>query len=1247
MVPGRFIWIKVALSFILSTFSLVASAQCTINAPNFTCVKDLVGLSVNASKTITAASWDFGDKSTSIDITPSHTYLAAGDDTIKVTVTFSDGTTCSASKPITVYPLPVIDFTVDQSSSYFCFTGNEVCVIDKTTSGGSNTKYTSRDILSGDGGRDTTSPSGNSNGDKICFKYKQWGKLPITLEARNDKGCKSKKEIEIEIFHDFPGVFNSWQINKKCSWQENDFMIDTSWLKYSNEILYAIYDYGDGTRDTLDTISTVTNRHRFTISKIHPVNLILQFKNGCETRYTKNLNINLDSIDVKIKKFDSILCYPNYFEFVHENISGADYSWTTYDTAGKAVENFGGARNAFFFPPIPGSYAVELRIRRGSCESFGYDTIQSVGVKARAKLLNASQCGGRDTVYFCDNSITHQSGPLVYLWNFGDIYSPQCTTDTEHGLNVDQNCNFSRDQHAKHFYDTTFCDQTWFTAMDTTNGCKDSMPSYVLIKKPKREDFRVQYARPCLRTSIDFKISDCFGSETVRVNYDSLCGKDSFEDYRPAFGYEKTCDSNGWVTVGFAIKTGDSRVYRSCDSNDFFIDPGRVCLDTFWFHNALHLNPVPRAQTSTRWIGCLPSTLKGSFLTKRQELVDKIYWYWGDGNADTTILHPDSLDLPDFEYTFNRSGEYEGFITLVSDSGCTSTSVFRRKIGFYNSFTFDKPICPGQPVQFWDTITYWDDTTQYWRHVPPEFPIPGLEKVYWDFDDGNGFSVSGPYPKHAFDTAGTYHVRMRPVDATGCADTTVMVIEVKDIQAGIKEVTKKLLCDDIIQLFDSSFLEDSVFDMIDFHYWDFGDGKAPSYLEDPFHNYSTYGEFTIQHVVGSKGGCTDTTYTKILIEGPLPHFDILSDTVACAPHTVEFKNNTQLASDYIWFFGDTSSSRNTYSTQSDTNVTFTYNKPGIYYIYLFAGDSVVNPDNGNQTYYCNSIFPDTNSNFIEKRRVVILPIPQVDFDAEGVLCTDRVLTLTDKSDPIYTLYRWFWNNDSSVTQDSSVQIILDQPGKMTIDYRPTYTPVGPYQKECFDSVSKEIEVFSNDNDFSFVKDSICPTFYFSADVGPGDEFMWDFGHPSSGPDNISFQKNETHSFAPDNGTFEVCLISKTTDGCEDTVCQMVESVHEFTLFVPNVMTPNEDNLNDLFEIEIDGEDLYELSIFNRWGERVYEADQDYPNGSPFNWDGTDMTNSNPCPPGTYFYIFKYREGCVDGAKTEKMQGTITLIRDNK
>ena len=183
------------------------------------------------------------------------------------------------------------------------------------------------------------------------------------------------------------------------------------------------------------------------------------------------------------------------------------------------------------------------------------------------------------------------------------------------------------------------------------------------------------------------------------------------------------------------------------------------------------------------------------------------------------------------------------------------------------------------------------------------------------------------------------------------------VINVGSFYAGIKAVYKKIICDDILQLFDSSYSDyKPPLDSINKYYWVFGDAGNPSTVKNSFHYYKTYREFTVFHGVENSRGCKDGVSIKIKIEEPQSTLDIITDTLGCAPFRATFKNNSKNARDYIRYFGDSLSTR--LSTNKDTNVSFIYSKQGTYFIYLLASDSVVNPNAGNAVYYCKSFFSE-------------------------------------------------------------------------------------------------------------------------------------------------------------------------------------------------------------------------------------------------------------------------------------------------
>lgn len=92
-----------------------------------------------------------------------------------------------------------------------------------------------------------------------------------------------------------------------------------------------------------------------------------------------------------------------------------------------------------------------------------------------------------------------------------------------------------------------------------------------------------------------------------------------------------------------------------------------------------------------------------------------------------------------------------------------------------------------------------------------------------------------------------------------------------------------------------------------------------------------------------------------------------------------------------------------------------------------------------------------------------------------------------------------------------------------------------------------------------------------------------------------------------------------------------------TLEMPNVMTPNGDNTNDLFlPVNIFGMKDFHISIFNRWGNLMYESTS-YTEG----WNGM-IPDGTPASDGVYFWIVNY----TDVYNTVgKMSGNLTLIRE--
>ena len=95
-----------------------------------------------------------------------------------------------------------------------------------------------------------------------------------------------------------------------------------------------------------------------------------------------------------------------------------------------------------------------------------------------------------------------------------------------------------------------------------------------------------------------------------------------------------------------------------------------------------------------------------------------------------------------------------------------------------------------------------------------------------------------------------------------------------------------------------------------------------------------------------------------------------------------------------------------------------------------------------------------------------------------------------------------------------------------------------------------------------------------------------------------------------------------------------------TVVVPNFITPNADNVNDEFILQNidDYEDFSQVTIYNRWGDRVWQSEPLYDNSNP--WRGTNQ-NGTKLADGVYFYTIELRN---DADQYDYViNGTVTIM----
>ncbi len=157
------------------------------------------------------------------------------------------------------------------------------------------------------------------------------------------------------------------------------------------------------------------------------------------------------------------------------------------------------------------------------------------------------------------------------------------------------------------------------------------------------------------------------------------------------------------------------------------------------------------------------------------------------------------------------------------------------------------------------------------------------------------------------------------------------------------------------------------------------------------------------------------------------------------------------------------------------------------------------------------------------------------------------------------------------------------------------------------------------------------TVNFTNNSSGATHYIWQFG---DGLNDTSSALNPSHVYLP-LGKFTVCLTAISAANCIDTACSKIDIYLNSVFVIPNIFTPNGDNINDMFTVKAIGLKTMDAQIFNRWGEKMYEWHTT--NGG---WDGYTASGV-AASEGTYYFIIK--ASGIDG-KEYFEKGNFSLIR---
>lgn len=377
-----------------------------------------------------------------------------------------------------------------------------------------------------------------------------------------------------------------------------------------------------------------------------------------------------------------------------------------------------------------------------------------------------------------------------------------------------------------------------------------------------------------------------------------------------------------------------------------------------------------------------------------------------------------------------------------------------------------------------------------------------------------------------------------------------------------------------------------------------GSGSIPGYTYTWYNavfapigqNTATAGNLcagTYNVVVSSSIGCTDTAQVVITSSGGVD-VTVNSETV-CAGDAVTL---TALPSsgggNFLWTPGG----------QTSSSITLTPASSGNYTVYYALGSCI------------DSALAS----------VTVNPLPVIGAGQDLVVCEGTPVTLSGQGGLVYS-----WDN--GVTDGVS---FVQSPGTVL------YTVSGTDANGCTATASVNVTVLTGplaNATFTPASGEAPLDVTFSNLSSGGTSYIWTFGDGQDLTTGTPVDVSNTYSQA---GSYLVTLTADNGE-CASIWTGLVEVYAvelPVVLEIPNVFTPNEDYINDVFLFP--SENLVSLSgsILNRWGETVFEF-----NTVDFFWDG--RTNGLPALEGTYFV--KYKATDVN-AKTYEGHSFLQLVR---
>jgi gliding motility-associated-like protein len=1090
----------------------VAFATTSLNAcsPNFTFTNN----SAISTGTLTSL-WSFGGTNTTSVFSPTYSFPGTGNYTIALIGTSNNGCSDTAFHYVSIYPYPIINFSVPASCE------NAVFTVSTTAPTGSVTSY------AWNFGDPASGSNNTSSLQNPTHSYTSTNVYTISLNIVSNINCPSSYSTQITVFPNPLASFSYSTLNN-CSLPFT--FANSSSVSSIGASSITSYSWNFG-----GSLSSATSpNYSFPAPGNYSVSLIAKTNHNCSDTMSAN-------ISVYPPPFVSFTASP-----VCQNITAtfvANSSISAVPAPGSITSytwNFGDGAFASVLSPqshsynLPGTYTVALSATSNkNCVTTVTNSLAIYPMPVIDFTTTSNMCFGNITQFTSTNSIA--SGTLFsFNWDFGDSnFGSNPVTSHSYVAAGTYPVSYSvtsNDECASVLTKTITVFPTPVASFTAPNGCFGSASTYT--------DLSTITNSPANFINVwNWKLGD---GATSNFQNPAAHTYTTFGTYTPTLtvtsnnGCVNTATSNLIIhplpivafsptgaCVGSAVQfTNNSSIpLGSITSYIWDFSDGTPTVGvTAPVHTYTVASPYTVTLTATSNQGCSKTSTTNltiypypsvSLTPINSSCVnDVVFIYpnasitggnnpisgytlsYGDGSP-ATLTTSLQYTVP---HTYTAYNTYTVSFSAISN-GCKATTtstvnVYPKPFANFVSSNF----CFNSNTQFVNTST-----------IAATYSI---QQHNWNFGDGASPSSSLANTSHTFSGPGTYSVTLTeytfPETGLTCSISATKIITINPLP-GPAFITNSVCAGNLTSFTNTSAALSQTITGWSWYYYN--NGQLNSNSQNPVYTYTSSGTFTAMLKAVNNFGCSDSITNPVAVwANPAPSFTAPS---GCLNTVTNFTESTTIAntasnsiSGWLWSFGD-------------ATPTVTTQNPAHNYIVFGT--------------YTPTLLVTSNKGCTGSttRTVTIHPLPTVTFSPPGGCVNTNIQFVNSSTIALGSIPSYLWNFN-----DGTTSTLTSPAHNYTLDNVYNVTLTATSNQGCVNSATRVFTVhpFPSVNPYPLSNSCINDTVRIATNIsitGTNNAVTYtlNYGDGSSTFTNSVLSLTVTHPYTTinPNNTFTITL----------------------------------------------------------------------------------------------------------------------------